>query len=1439
MSGTIKKAISSFLIFGFLLNTVLPINEASAMTAPWWSGSQATDSTGVVPSPPGEGSPNDNRKNQERVVDPVSVHNGDFIYQHQDLLIPSRAMPLEIIRTYKSQSRYNNRFGYGWDISYNKKIVPLCNGDLYYLNGELNRYRFIYVDGTNYISPKGIYDTIVQNLDGTYTLKETHGTAYEFDQNGVLTEIRDRNGNSLHFSYDPDGKLPIIGKSVFSNDPNSKVIAYDYKLIKITDSAGRVITLNYNSNGRLENIVDFSGRAYTYTYDPSDNGDLISFITPATERYPSGLTTTYSYTEHNLETITDARGQAYLINHYDANDRVYQQDSTGGTFVFSYDSANSRTTITDPKGFVTEWSYDSDGSPISKKEYTAGLRPTDPAFYTTTYQHNNNMERTKIVYPRENVTQYDYDSNGNLLEIWRNPQNLNLASGKPATANSSYQTLTPDKAVDGNLGTMWNSGGFNPSWLKVDLESILTIKSIKVIHGVEHNQTYSIDISDDDSTYVEIVASGSRDKDFVHTFSPNATGRFIRINYTNGENDWIHCSELEIYSGADAGDTVTTFTYEPDFNQIKTLTDPKGNTTTYYYDYEEATLGDLNGDGITDQSNGNLVKITYPQVGTQTPESKFTYNSYGQVLTVTDPNGNTTKYEYYPNTGYLAKVINAFGTLNLATEMTYDTLGNVLSIKDPKANTTTFQYDSHNNLLKTTSSTPFNYETKYEYDANDNLSQIDRQTNDVGNPWQTTTYTYDPLDRLATIQDELGNATTFSYDANGNRSQVRDAELNTTTYIYDERNLLWKVTDALGSVTEYTYDENRNLKEIKDAKGNKTTYAYDDFDRLNETTYADGSKETYAYDANSNLTTKADPKNQIIYYDYDGLNRLTEKGLSPQGTVPESVVTYFYDVGSRLSSVTDTNGAISYTYDALNRITQVTTQGLSPQGTVPVSYEYDANSNRTKLVYPDSTYITYEYDQLNRLTAVKDQAGATVASYQYDALSRRTQLGYANNTQATYQYDAINRLTSLTNTYNPTPNTYSYTYDNVGNRKTMTTQAGTHNYTYDNIHQLKAVDYPTGFSFPDMAFNYDDVGNRSSTVNGGTTSYTPNSLNQYTQAGSTNYVYDNNGNLTSDGTKTYTYDYENRLIEGTVPDRGLSLSYKYDPFGRRIEKTVNSATTRFLYDGDQIIAEYDGSGTLIAKYVYGSGIDEVVKGLSPQGTVPEWYYHYDGLGSVTNLTDSSGTTVETYSYDAFGKSNITSSIGNRFMFTGREYDQETGLYHYRARAYSPTLGRFLQRDPVGYSAGINLYSYCSNNPVNWIDPFGWDKQGNKGNFPGGFMIPPKITPDDPRPKDPTPREPVPEEPGLQENWIPPLVLGVAGAVVLTTAAAAGSAISAATTWTLTKVVPWLVPINMILSPMTGVRMPPGSGTAIEQFVQRSTPLIEKIITDSRMRGWPF
>ena len=197
----------------------------------------------------------------------------------------------------------------------------------------------------------------------------------------------------------------------------------------------------------------------------------------------------------------------------------------------------------------------------------------------------------------------------------------------------------------------------------------------------------------------------------------------------------------------------------------------------------------------------------------------------------------------------------------------------------------------------------------------------------------------------------------------------------------------------------------------------------------------------------------------------------------------------------------------------------------------------------------------------------------------------------------------------------------------------------------------------------------------------------------------------------SSGTTGYTWDVENRLASVTLPGAGGTVTYQYDPFGRRIEKVSPSGTTIYAYDGDNVVEELDGGGMAVARYAQGLGIDEP---LAMYRGGASYYYNADGLGSITSLTNSSGQIAASYTYDSFGK--LTASTGtviNPFRYTGREYGSDTGLYYYRARYYDSNVERFISEDPLQFEASTNFYPYVGSDPGNFTDPFGMAKCKNR------------------------------------------------------------------------------------------------------------------------------
>jgi RHS repeat-associated protein len=269
----------------------------------------------------------------------------------------------------------------------------------------------------------------------------------------------------------------------------------------------------------------------------------------------------------------------------------------------------------------------------------------------------------------------------------------------------------------------------------------------------------------------------------------------------------------------------------------------------------------------------------------------------------------------------------------------------------------------------------------------------------------------------------------------------------------------------------------------------------------------------------------------------------------------------------------------------------------------------------------------------------------------------------------------------------------------------------TFTYTYDALDRLDTETRADGRSF---TYRYDPSGLLATLTEGSQVwSWSPDAAGRTLGAtdpalGTVGYGYGANGNLPGDGVLTYAYDPEGRL---TAVSQGTATlaSYGFDPLGRRSSETLDAATTRFLYAGAEVIGEVDDQGALVKRFIPGPGLDEPIA-FETQGS--RYYYHADSTGSVVALSDAAGDIAERFAYGPYGETGQASSLGNPYRYTARRYDQATGLYHYRNRAYSPALGRFLQPDPAGYADGLNLYAYVGNNPIGFVDP--WGLGGNPG-----------------------------------------------------------------------------------------------------------------------------
>jgi len=586
---------------------------------------------------------------------------------------------------------------------------------------------------------------------------------------------------------------------------------------------------------------------------------------------------------------------------------------------------------------------------------------------------------------------------------------------------------------------------------------------------------------------------------------------------------------------------------------------------------------------------------------------------------------------------------------------------------------------------------------------------------------ETMTAGYDLRGRLETITQGVGideRQYTFAYNVDGYLSSVEDPLTRVTSYEYDSAGRVTKETLPDTRFIQYGYDDAGNLTSVTPPGRPAHNFTYTSVDLNDNYTPPDigvPGTTVYAYNLDKQLTGVTRPDGKIVSLGYDPAGRLDTV------TLPRGVVDYAYDpLTGKLSSITAPDGGqLAFSYDGPLPLSSTWTGLINGS----VSRVFDNDFEVTSQSVNGSNTINFGYDNDGLLTS----AGAlTLTRDPLNGLLSGTALG---NVTTVFGYNTFAEVDDYAAKVSGADVLHSaYVYDNLGRitqeTETVAGVAKVHGYEYDTAGRLKKV-FLDGVLVTE--YGYDSNGNRLSHNAGGVSTIgTYDDQDRLTQYGTLSYTYTHNGELltktdtSASETTSYTYDVLGNLINVTLPD-GTYLEYVIDAANRRVGKRVNGTLVEgWLYqDSLNPVAQLDGSGNIVARFVYGSKSnvpDYLIKGGNTYRIIS------DHLGSPRLIIDTTtGTVVQEMDYNEFGEVIFDTNSGFQpFGFAGGLYDQDTGLVRFGARDYDPTIGRFMPKDPIGLAGGINLYAYVENDPINFIDPDGLCPLKKDGTLFGGI-----------------------------------------------------------------------------------------------------------------------
>ena len=1120
------------------------------------------------------------------------------------------------------------------------------------------------------------------------------------------------------YAYNTVNGEPVVIKekcvnpnASYGDSSNQRTVTVSYAPDAAPSLSGRVKTISY-PDGKFESYF------YEYgTYYPSANPESSSFvpadsgaamrrtITHGTVSSPSGIagkttkdinvvdhrgdnvfSSSYVYTGSDFETVS------WTVSYFDSEHHIVrtvksnniESESTwnccnkaseklhdGVEYVYSYDLLKRLSSKT-KKGFAgqpdltTSYVYDSSGRTLSETIASGSISLSRSKEYDMAGRITKETDAAGL------STSYSY-ANGGSIKTTAAPGGFTSVESKYFDGQQKSVTGTAvipeyyDYGVE-NDGSVWKKTSFgssnSPRYVKTWTNSLGNpVKEEKPgYNGTVITRYYY----NNKAQLVKISSTGKADLLYVY----NELGERIRSGFDVNSNGNLDLASMDRIS-----DQESVFAKEANaWWQIAT-------SKTYAQDNaDSATVSRIEKRRLSGFAAGQISESVSVDINGNQTVSKSSIDRVAKTMTqtVNTPDSDVDSESIYVN----GLVISQKSATGLITTLNYDAIGRNTGVVDPRTGESKTHYASNSRVdyIEDAAGNRTNYE--YELATGRKSAVIDALN-------KRTEYTYNSLGQTLSIRGDATYPLDYEYNAYGQMTKLK-------TYRQDM---------SSPDITGWSYQESTGL--------------------LLSKTYADNNSVSYEYDIKGNLTKRTWARAVLTNYAYNSLDEMT--GITYSDATPAVALTY-NRIGQQ-KTVTDVVGTRTFSYNDKLQLTGESINGIYNK---VLTRNYDTLGRSSGFAIEGDNYaVAYGYDNLGRMDSLT--SGTDVFSYAYLPNSNLiSTVTMPNGISTNKSYEANrNLITSVENKFNATTvSKYDYVNDVVGRRTSMAKSgtafnvADTIDYGYNSKSEVisAVAQNDTAYNY---AYNFDNIGNRiTATEAGNIFSYTSNPLNQYlTVTGRTNPTYDVDGNMLTDGTGwTYTWDAENRLKSASKNSQFLEC--KYDYMSRRVEKKVTNSGTvttqkRYVYDTWNLASEYDVLNALNSRsYVWGLDLTQTLQGaggvgglISVKDSSGTYYSLYDANGNVTQYLDASGNKVASYDYNPFGR--VSSKAGTKaddmpFQFSTKYLDNETELSYYGYRYYSPILGRWINRDPIGEKGGINLYVFLANKSTYTIDYLGYN-----------------------------------------------------------------------------------------------------------------------------------